>query len=120
MTSSPPRSLTLQRSATGCAARPARDVGARDGQGREAAVDVPVPRRRQPGSMARVRFAGRSSGRRRSTPSSPSNSSPAGVWEGTGVRGPEAFDARPFLDLLAADAPRGYGSPWGIEEKTIG
>ena len=40
-----------------------------------------------------------------------------GVWEGTGVRGPEAFDARPFLELLAADAPRGYGSPWGIEEK---
>lgn len=40
-----------------------------------------------------------------------------GVWEGTGVRGPEAFDARPFLDLLAADAPRGYGSPWGIQEK---
>lgn len=40
-----------------------------------------------------------------------------GVWKGTGVRGPEAFDARPFLDLLAADAPRGYGSPWGIEEK---
>lgn len=40
-----------------------------------------------------------------------------GVWEGKGVRGPEAFDARPFLDLLAADAPRGYGSPWGIEEK---
>lgn len=40
-----------------------------------------------------------------------------GIWEGTGIRGPEAFDARPFLDLLAADAPRGYGSPWGIEEK---
>lgn len=40
-----------------------------------------------------------------------------GVWTGSGVLGPEAFDARPFLDLLAADAPRGYGSPWGIEEK---
>ena len=40
-----------------------------------------------------------------------------GVWSGTGVLGPEAFDARPFLDLLAANAPRGYGSPWGIEEK---
>ncbi|MCP2032391.1 saccharopine dehydrogenase-like NADP-dependent oxidoreductase [Okibacterium sp. HSC-33S16] len=39
------------------------------------------------------------------------------VWSGTGVLGPEAFDARPFLDLLAAEAPRGYGSPWGIEEK---
>jgi saccharopine dehydrogenase (NAD+, L-lysine-forming) len=40
-----------------------------------------------------------------------------GVWSGSGVLGPEAFDARPFLDLLAADAPHGYGSPWGIEEK---
>lgn len=40
-----------------------------------------------------------------------------GVWSGSGVLGPEAFDARPFLELLAADAPRGYGSPWGIEEK---
>lgn len=43
-----------------------------------------------------------------------------GDWEGTGVLGPEAFDARPFLDLLAAPAPAGYGSPWGIEEKPIG
>ncbi|WP_090708922.1 saccharopine dehydrogenase family protein [Mycetocola miduiensis] len=42
-----------------------------------------------------------------------------GVWGGFGVLGPEAFDARPFLDLLAADAPRGYGSPWGIEEKYL-
>lgn len=40
-----------------------------------------------------------------------------GDWEGTGVLGPEAFDARPFLDLLASPAPAGYGSPWGIEEK---
>jgi saccharopine dehydrogenase (NAD+, L-lysine-forming) len=34
-----------------------------------------------------------------------------GVWSGTGVRGPEAFDAVPFLDLLTA-----YGSPWGMRE----
>lgn len=40
-----------------------------------------------------------------------------GVWSGTGVLGPEAFDARPFLTLLAAEAPTGYGSPWGIEER---
>jgi saccharopine dehydrogenase (NAD+, L-lysine-forming) len=40
-----------------------------------------------------------------------------GVWSGFGVLGPEAFDAKPFLDLLAADGPHGYGSPWGIEEK---
>jgi saccharopine dehydrogenase (NAD+, L-lysine-forming) len=31
-----------------------------------------------------------------------------GTWSGTGVLGPEAFDAAPFLDLLTA-----YGSPWG-------
>ncbi|GAB2488439.1 saccharopine dehydrogenase family protein [Jatrophihabitans fulvus] len=35
-----------------------------------------------------------------------------GVWTGAGVLGPEAFDAQPFLDLLAGD----YGSPWGIQE----
>jgi saccharopine dehydrogenase-like NADP-dependent oxidoreductase len=34
-----------------------------------------------------------------------------GTWSGTGVLGPEAFDAVPFLDLLTA-----YGSPWGIRE----
>ena len=33
----------------------------------------------------------------------------AGVWTGAGVLGPEAFDAVPFLDLLAGE----YGSPWG-------
>ncbi|MBF6606692.1 MAG: saccharopine dehydrogenase NADP-binding domain-containing protein [Chloroflexi bacterium] len=36
-----------------------------------------------------------------------------GAWRGTGVLGPEAFDAVPFLDLLTA-----YGSPWGLEERT--
>jgi saccharopine dehydrogenase-like NADP-dependent oxidoreductase len=35
----------------------------------------------------------------------------AGVWRGSGVLGPEAFDAVPFLDLLTA-----YGSPWGLRE----
>lgn len=40
-----------------------------------------------------------------------------GEWSGTGVLGPEAFDARPFLDLLAADRPEGYGSPWALEER---
>ena len=28
-----------------------------------------------------------------------------GVWSGTGVLGPEAFDAVPFLDLLGAHGP---------------
>jgi saccharopine dehydrogenase (NAD+, L-lysine-forming) len=40
-----------------------------------------------------------------------------GVWSGAGVLGPEAFDARPFLELLAQPAPAGYGSPWGMEER---
>ncbi|GAA2581351.1 saccharopine dehydrogenase C-terminal domain-containing protein [Winogradskya consettensis] len=33
----------------------------------------------------------------------------AGTWSGSGVLGPEAFDAVPFLDLLTA-----YGSPWAL------
>lgn len=37
----------------------------------------------------------------------------AGIWAGAGVLGPEAFDAAPFLELLAGE----YGSPWGIEER---
>lgn len=40
-----------------------------------------------------------------------------GTWQGAGVLGPEAFDSRPFLQLLAAAAPVGYGSPWGLEER---
>lgn len=40
-----------------------------------------------------------------------------GVWSGSGTKGPEAFDAGPFLQLLAAPAPQGYGSPWGLEER---
>jgi saccharopine dehydrogenase-like NADP-dependent oxidoreductase len=35
-----------------------------------------------------------------------------GIWSGSGVLGPEAFDAVPFLDRL-----RDYGAPWGIEER---
>ncbi|MCK8679484.1 saccharopine dehydrogenase family protein [Streptomyces lichenis] len=35
-----------------------------------------------------------------------------GVWSGAGVLGPEAFDPRPFLDLL-----NDYGSPWGLREQ---
>jgi saccharopine dehydrogenase-like NADP-dependent oxidoreductase len=34
-----------------------------------------------------------------------------GGWAGSGVLGPEAFDAVPFLDLLTE-----YGSPWGMRE----
>jgi saccharopine dehydrogenase (NAD+, L-lysine forming) len=35
-----------------------------------------------------------------------------GTWSGAGVLGREAFDALPFLNLLAGD----YGSPWGLTE----
>jgi saccharopine dehydrogenase-like NADP-dependent oxidoreductase len=38
----------------------------------------------------------------------------AGTWSGAGVLGPEAFDAVPFLALLAGD----YASPWGLDERT--
>jgi saccharopine dehydrogenase-like NADP-dependent oxidoreductase len=34
-----------------------------------------------------------------------------GQWRGSGVLGPEAFDAVPFLELLTA-----YGSPWAVRE----
>ena len=37
----------------------------------------------------------------------------SGVWSGTGVLGPEAFDEVPFLDLLGD-----HGSPHGIDERT--
>jgi saccharopine dehydrogenase-like NADP-dependent oxidoreductase len=37
----------------------------------------------------------------------------SGTWSGTGVLGPEAFDAVPFLDLLGD-----YGSPHGVDERT--
>lgn len=36
----------------------------------------------------------------------------SGAWTGKGVLGPEAFPARPFLDLLTE-----YGSPWGMREQ---
>ena len=37
----------------------------------------------------------------------------SGAWAGSGVLGPEALPARPFLDLLTE-----YGSPWACEERT--
>ncbi len=36
-----------------------------------------------------------------------------GTWSGSGVLGPEAFDAVPYLDLLTE-----YDSPWGMEDRT--
>lgn len=42
-----------------------------------------------------------------------------GAWSGTGVLGPEAFDATPFLDLMAKpESEGGYGQAWGLEERT--
>jgi saccharopine dehydrogenase-like NADP-dependent oxidoreductase len=41
-----------------------------------------------------------------------------GVWTGTGVLGPEAFDATPFLDLMALPIGEGgYGQRWGMEDR---
>ena len=37
----------------------------------------------------------------------------SGIWSGAGVLGPEAFDADPFLELLAD-----YGHPHGMEERS--
>jgi len=36
----------------------------------------------------------------------------AGIWQGAGVLGPEAFDAVPFLELLAD-----HGSPYALDER---
>ena len=41
-----------------------------------------------------------------------------GAWSGAGVLGPEAFDAKPFLDLMATpESEGGYGQPWGMQER---
>jgi saccharopine dehydrogenase-like NADP-dependent oxidoreductase len=41
-----------------------------------------------------------------------------GVWSATGVVGPEAFDAQPFLELMArSESEGGYGQAWGFEER---
>jgi saccharopine dehydrogenase-like NADP-dependent oxidoreductase len=41
-----------------------------------------------------------------------------GTWSGAGVLGPEAFDAKPFLDLMAApESDGGYGQAWGLREQ---
>ncbi|WP_030441559.1 saccharopine dehydrogenase family protein [Actinoplanes subtropicus] len=37
----------------------------------------------------------------------------AGTWQGSGVLGPEAFDAVPFLDKLVE-----YGTPWEMRDQT--
>jgi saccharopine dehydrogenase-like NADP-dependent oxidoreductase len=42
----------------------------------------------------------------------------AGTWTGRGVLGPEAFDAAPFLELMAKPVEEGgHGQPWGLSER---
>ena len=38
-----------------------------------------------------------------------------GTWNGSGVLGPEALPADPYLDLLAGE----YASPWGTQELPV-
>ena len=43
-----------------------------------------------------------------------------GVWTGRGVLGPEAFDAEPFLELMARPvAEGGYGQNWGMQDRLV-
>ena len=40
------------------------------------------------------------------------------TWSGIGVLGPEAFDAQPFLDLMARPVEvDGYGQAWGMQDR---
>lgn len=42
-----------------------------------------------------------------------------GIWSGIGVLGPEAFDAEPFLELMAApESEGGYGQSWHTGART--
>ncbi|BDI21501.1 ATP-binding protein [Herbiconiux sp. L3-i23] len=44
----------------------------------------------------------------------------AGTWSGTGVRGPESFDAEPFLELMARPMEEGgYGQAWHLQERSV-
>jgi saccharopine dehydrogenase-like NADP-dependent oxidoreductase len=43
-----------------------------------------------------------------------------GAWSGVGVLGPEAFDARAYLDLMAApESEGGFGQAWGLEDRLV-
>ena len=74
------------------------------------AEDVPLPRRRQRVVDAGVRLAGRrvADG---AQPGRRAGAAGHGTWAGDGVLGPEAFDAGPFLDMLAE-----LGSHHGVQE----
>ena len=102
-----------RRSATACTASTcAGTLGDRHRQGRQAARDLPLPRGRQRGDDAR----GRRPGGRLADRDQPRRGDGAAreraPGRGTGVLGPEAFDAVPFLDKLAE-----LGSPHGVDER---
>ena len=41
-----------------------------------------------------------------------------GAWSGRGVLGPEAFDAKVFLELMSRSVSQGgYGQPWGMQDR---
>ncbi|KJC64029.1 Saccharopine dehydrogenase, NADP-dependent [Agreia bicolorata] len=43
-----------------------------------------------------------------------------GAWSGVGVLGPEAFDARAYLELMQApESAGGYGQAWGLEDRLV-
>jgi hypothetical protein len=42
-----------------------------------------------------------------------------GSWSGVGVLGPEAFDARFFLDLMSSEpGAGGYGQRYGVDDRS--
>ncbi|WP_394550865.1 saccharopine dehydrogenase family protein [Agromyces sp. MMS24-JH15] len=44
----------------------------------------------------------------------------SGTWSGVGVLGPEAFEADPFLELMARPVEEGgYGQRWGLEDRPV-
>lgn len=44
-----------------------------------------------------------------------------GTWTGTGVLGPEAFPAGPYLELMEKpESEGGYGQAWGLEDRLVG
>ena len=38
-----------------------------------------------------------------------------GIWEGTGVKGPECFESKPFLDLMSSSTA--YNQRWTAQER---
>ena len=98
--------------ATGCTARRARGRGSRAA----ARTASPAPSTSTTWWTTPTRWPNTArrpwSGRRRSTRSSALELLARGTWSGAGVLGPEAFDPKPFLDLLIE-----YGSPWGMREE---